>query len=371
MNLSIAPGTRASYETGVKRWKAYCRFRHWDPQGEITTAHAEEWLAAMADEGKVNVASMKAYRSALSAYHIERTPAAAATVLGKPVNPLGHPRIERLLAGIERDQAERRQTQRARVKEKTEGVTMDMILKLIERFKNGTDNELMNTAAASLGVATALRPSEILGSAKHRDRTLRVSQLQFFADPEGLHTMAPVPIPGSGVAAERQQANSSPEPDHCVLTLLISKTNQRRTAKPRYIGIPAVVGSLWRWACRRSHHDNATPIPPSNELFKRAGYKPLRTKSLLSFLTQHLPELGFPEMENLTGKTFRIGGASTLAALGAPAEDIRALGGWAPSSDMWKQYASAASQRQRALFTQRNLARQTETLTAQRSDKQH
>jgi hypothetical protein len=364
MNLSIEPSTRASYETGVRRWKAYCRFRHWDPQGEITTAHAEEWLAAMADEGKVNVATMKAYRSALSAYHIERTPAAAATVLGKPVNPLGHPRIERLLAGIERDQAERRQAQRSQLKAKTEGITMNMILKLVERFKDGNDNELMNTAAASLGVAAALRPSEILGSAKHRDRSLRVNQLQFFADAAGQETIR---VPA---ADEQPQVNSGPEPDHCVLTLLVGKTNQRRTAKPRYIGIPAVVRHLWRWACRRSCQDGTTAASNSDELFKRAGYKPLRTKSLLSFLAKHLSELGFPNMRNLTGKTFRIGGASTLAALGAPAEDIRALGGWAPSSDTWKQYASAASQRQRALLTQRNLAKQTEILMVQRSSDQ-
>ena len=60
-------------------------------------------------------------------------------------------------------------------------------------------------------------------------------------------------------------------------------------------------------------------------------------------------------MSLLTGKAFRIGGASTLASLGAPIEDIRSMGGWAPTADTWKQYASHVSQKQRAILTQRNM----------------
>ena len=88
------------------------------------------------------------------------------------------------------------------------------------------------------------------------------------------------------------------------------------------------------------------------------GRRPLRTPSLLSFLEKELTLLGYHFSSKLTGKTFRIGGTSSLAALGAPAEDIRTLGGWAASSDVWQTYASPASHRARALLTQRNLVNQ-------------
>jgi hypothetical protein len=225
-----------------------------------------------------------------------------------------------------------------------------MILGLIRSVGKETsdDYSLMCVAAASLAVATALRPSELLGSAKLRDRTLRRNQLQFFVDPAG---------------SQRLQPPSSLTPHHCALILNISKTNQRGTPKPRYIGIPDVVRLLWTWYNKQlslfpQQGSSSHPSPCDLELFMLPGRRPLRTRPLLSFVQDQLALIGYRFGSKLTGKTFRIGGASSLAALGAPAEDIRTLGGWAPSSETWRTYASPASHRARALLTQQNLQRQ-------------
>jgi hypothetical protein len=355
MKHSIADGTRNSYDTGLKRWKSYCEYRYWNHKNEITTAHAEEWLAAMADEGKVNVNSMKVYRSALSSYYVENTPAVGNQTI---MNPLDHPRIERILNGIARDQAGRRQLQFAS-RPKTKGITMDMIIKLIDTFKDGNDKQLMCTAAASLAFASALRPSELLGSAKLPDRSLRINQMQFFSDTAGDHLIVPQNLEYSTLV--------SLVPDHCVITLHVGKTNQLRTAKPRYIAIAPIVRILWCWFTKRIQYSNAVyhmndinqNETNSDELFKRVGYKPLRMSSLLSFLKQELPLLGFSDMNKLTGKTFRIGGTSALTTLGVPEEDIRTMGGWSKNSTVWRQYASTASLRHRAILTQRNIYKQS------------
>lgn len=350
---SLAPTTRSSYETGVRRWQAHCKYNGRDPEEIITVAHVEEWFADMADEGKVSVGTLRVYRSALSAHHVQRT---SPSTLSTP-NPLDHPRIDRLLRGIDRVQMEKRMEQSSNatataLTQKTPGVTVNMILALITRFNKGSDTELMNTAAAALAVAAALRPSELLGSRKTPNRALQTNQLQFYSDPDGLHEMTP---------AVRGENETELSPDHCVLTLRVGKTNQRRRPQVRFIGMSAVVDILWKWRIQRltQHIDEGSES--NAELFRRRGFQPLRTGTLLRFLETHLPRLDFPHMNHLTGKAFRIGGASSLAAVGAPAVDISAMGGWAPSANTWKRYASEAAHRDRALLTQRNLQQRSIT----------
>jgi hypothetical protein len=61
-----------------------------------------------------------------------------------------------------------------------------------------------------------------------------------------------------------------------------------------------------------------------------------------------IPSLGLGLLE-LTGKSWRMGGASSLALQGLEPADIAALG-WAPDSHMWERYARDPQvQRQRAI----------------------
>lgn len=56
-------------------------------------------------------------------------------------NPLAHPRIEQILYGIARDQTVTRQGQWVS-RPKTKGLPMDMVLKLIDAFKDGDDKQV-------------------------------------------------------------------------------------------------------------------------------------------------------------------------------------------------------------------------------------
>jgi hypothetical protein len=338
LRQAVAPSTRDSYETGVNRWRAFCEFRHWNPEGQITTQRLEEWLAAMGDEGRISVATIRVYKTGLAAYYRERCPAAASV----GPTPFVHPRLEDILSGIEREQAtKRRLLDRQPGPTKTEGVTFDMVLALINSLPDHEGSGAlypMNVAASAMAVGTALRPSELLGSRKLPDRVIRRGQLSFFASASDRAPLA------SGAASQ---------PHHCVLSLHINKTNQTCLPKPRAIGVPPFVATLWTWYNRQARlfQEQGVPLSGSTELFKL----PLRTQSLLSFLQRHLSSLGYTFSAKLTGKAFRIGGTSTLAAAGAPSQDIRALGGWSQSSQVWRTYASVDSHKQRALLTQQQM----------------
>ena len=218
-----------------------------------------------------------------------------------------------------------------------------MILQMYVRASSWCDRELMCFAAAAVACAGGLRPSELLGgTAAHlRERALRVNQLVFYADRDGTVVLPTATCVGATFA--------SIMPDHCVVTLHVSKTNQMHHRQPIEIAAPTVVRALWWWRHARGAADDACC------LFQLTGFAPLRTASLISHVQSELRSLGHTGL-TLTGKCFRIGLASTLGAVGASPADISVAGHWSTRGNTWAQYADPASHRRRA----RELNRQME-----------
>ena len=174
------------------------------------------------------------------------------------------------MTGIERVAAERDAAARASTP-KSHGVTINMILQMYASMMHASDERVMLFAAAALAMAGGLRPSELLGgSSQHaRERALTVDQLVFYSDRDGTVEMV--------VTAAGSDAYANVMPDHCVLTLLVSKTNQLRVQQPIEIAAPTVVTALWRWRQIRG-----VDYARGRKLFHLAGHSPLRTPTLIA-----------------------------------------------------------------------------------------
>jgi hypothetical protein len=324
LGAAISSSTRRTYDSAIANWQEYCSSRGWCPADPVTSLHAEEWLAALADRGRHKASTIRTYKAALSTWHEENSTAA---------NPLQSSRITRLITGIEAANAEREATAR-RAKPKSAGVTMEMVRLLAARYERGTAHEMMMVAAAALATAAALRPSELLGSRTAR-RALVVNQLRFFDSNSR---------PLSHLTARAVL------PDHCTVTLRVSKTNQRQNDEPVHISTPAAVRAIWSWRLRR--HADADNERLGEELFRLPDRRPLRMPALLGFTTYALRQLGQGDL-HLTGKCFRIGGASTLTALGANEADLRGLGRW--HTNMWTTYADPEAKKLRDIKVRRRM----------------
>lgn len=329
---AIAPSTRRTYQHAIEQYHTYCHDRGWNSNDPITIPKASEWLAAVADQGQVRLGTMRTYRAALST-HFEETST-------NPTNPLSSPHIARLMNGIERDKAPREAEVR-REKPKTEGVTMEMLKSILlhKPIINQDHCFTMCFGAAVLASVAGLRPNELLGNTSiESDRALKTTQIKFFLD---LHDELPM---SEAVIRNMKDTHSSITPDHFTITLTISKTNQLGNLESIHVGDEVAVAAVWRWKLLR--------IPPSQdqehgpEFFKLIGYRPLRMATLLKFVETNLVSAGHKRME-LTGKCFRIGRASELAAAGASEEQLTNSGGWAHNSRTWRIYADGQSKKVR------------------------
>lgn len=329
MQQSLSDSTRQSYESAVKRYRDYCSFRHWDPDALPSLFEAEEFIAAMADMNEISSNSIHVYKAGLSwHYSLHST---------DTNNPFDHIRIKKIIKGVEKVKAKSEQEKRI-ARPRTETITMDTIRTLRDRLIDSLDDKtLLMLAAASLCAASACRPGEILGSDAHRDRAVTRQQLNFYPSATANE---PLIIPAAF-------DSSHPMPHHCTLTLNISKTNQMRKREEIHISSPVAVELNWRWSIHRQ-----TVQHTGQELFRRTGYVPLRMKQLLSFLTHSLRTPHHTPF--LTGKCFRIGGASQLAGAGASEEELSQLGRWR-SRGMWRTYADYDAIKQRAIRTNRNM----------------
>jgi hypothetical protein len=329
LQQSLSESTRQSYASALKRYQDYCLFRGWNPDRLPSLFEAEEFLAAMADMNEISSNSIHVYKAGL-AWHYSMKSA-------DTNNPFDHVRIKRLLKGVEKMKAKSEQEKRL-ARPRTESITMDTIRTLRDRLSDSHDDKTsLMLAAASLCAASACRPGEILGSDAHRDRTITMQQVRFY---ETATATTPINIPNE---VDEQKTT----PHHLTLTLNISKTNQLRKREEIHISSPVAVALNWRWLIHRQS------VPHTGqELFRRDGYVPLRMKQLLSYLTHSLRTPHHTPF--LTGKCFRIGGASTLAGAGASEEEISQLGRWR-SRGMWRTYADYNAIKQRAIRTNRNM----------------
>lgn len=329
LRMGIAPATRRTYTPAVEHYRQYCESRDWDPEGPITSFTAEEWLAALADGGRLMFSTICTYKAALSTHHEERSTAP---------NPFSSGRISRLLTGIEADKAPREATAR-RAKPKSDGFTLGMLKPIIAHYHTPSAKEVLFLGAAALLLAGGARPGEVLPAANRPQ--LLAEQLLFFAK---AGDRSPITNPAD--------LPSGSYPDHCILSLRGSKTNRQQRVEDQPIAQPDAVRALWRWRLRR--HADSRNAELGAELFKLPGQGPLRIANLLAFLSLSLRATGQGD-PHLTGKCFRIGATSQLAAAGAGVGDLRALGRWSQTSQVWQTYADPRSRQVRAREVNRRM----------------
>lgn len=325
LRQAIAPSTRETYAAGIAAFRRWRRERG-RPEDELpTTDETGCWLAEMADRGGLSAGTLRTYASAISTwFHESRHPDNHAP------NPASDPNVRRLLKGIQREEARRAQ---ALPLESVENKPADLQLPTLLRFPFDDDEprDCMLKAAACLAVGGGLRPGELLGNSAQTERALRREQFSFFSDAAGVLPMQP-PAPGGVVA--------SPLPCVLQLTLRMTKTSQ---AKPvvKMIAAPSVIAAVWRWFCITAGR------PPRSRFFK-LGDQPLSTYALVKDMERRHAKAGLGAV-TYTGKSWRRGGAATLASLGYDEADIAALG-WAVGSKMWERYADdPQARRQRAI----------------------
>ena len=325
LHAAIAPTTRATYDTAVRSFRSWRVAHRLLPEEPITAQHTLRWLAYLADGGTVSAATISVYKAGLRNASIEELHPD-----GDGVTPVDHPLVKRLLTGIANVKADIARAPTAHA--------APLTFPLVQRLRASYGDELsdvMRYAALALSVAATLRPSELLGSkaAGLTDRALRRGQITFHADMVPLPSaVAIVPRLGEGVRAPRS----------CSLSLKQTKT--KRAGETKAIATADAVAALWRWMCLSS----GVPAAPDDLLFSLKG-KPLSTCALTRDVTRRLKAIGIVGLD-ISGKSMRRGGASTLAAQGVPAEQIAAQG-WAPGSHMWSLYANDPEvQRMRRYF---------------------
>jgi hypothetical protein len=348
---ALAPSTRAAYDVAARRYTAYWAARNNNPNQKMDYYHVSEWLSSLALDADLKSATIRQYSSALSTAWVERLlPIAPHPSEPLSPNPLEDPRMRRVLDGITRTASAAEGALRAAAR-RTDGLTSGMIQTLTDLVDDHLEHRFtMILAAAALGWAAALRPSELLGSRQYPDRTLRRDQLVFYQDQLSFSVMTPrYTIDSSGTRVPNTSTLAF-LPDHAVLRLDVSKTDQKRKGRVAYIAQPLALGALWRWATTSLLLDYSDTSP---RLFQLPDERPLTIPELLADLSTHLAAT-HPDL-HLTGKTFRSGAASTLVAQGVPDSDIASVG-WTPTSKMFNRYASGASLAVRAIETNRRMA---------------
>jgi hypothetical protein len=328
LRQAIAPSTREAYAVGVAAFRQWRTTRGTLPDGLPTANEIGCWLADAADRGRQTASTLRTYLAGIGAWHREnRHPDS------REPNPAADDGVRGILKGIQREEARRQQ---ARPLAAAGGQPSDLPLPTLTRFRfNDTERDRLFQAAAFLAVGGGLRPGELLGSATEPDRALRREQIAFYSDAAGL---ARQPLPNAG-----DQADALPQV--LQLTLRKTKTSQLRPVQ-KMIAAPSVIAAVWRWMCATAERG------PRELLFQLPGKPPMSTQALVKDMERRHVRAGLGPV-TYTGKSWRQGGAGTLAALGYDEGDIAALG-WAPDSKMWERYAhNPQVRRQRAIMRAR------------------
>lgn len=285
---------------------------------------AEEWIAALADSGRITAATIRTYKAGMSTHHTETSTLP---------NPFQTARMLRLITGVENAKAPR-EAARRRLKPKSEGFTKQHLSMVSERVMQGTQKEIMMAAAAAFMYGAALRPNEALGN--RTKEPIRSDQLHFFAE-RGSKT--PMAIPSSSSTA------ASSIPHHIIVSLHGSKTNQLHREENLVILEPLAVQMVWRWYRVRQERAIATARPCQFLFSLPATDHRLSGRTLLDFLRIVAGESALHP--HWTPKCFRIGATSDFHASGADPAGLRYLGRW--RTNIWQTYADSRSHVERAI----------------------
>lgn len=312
----------------MRSYKEYCRNRGWKEDEVITDRRLADWLAALADGGQHSFNTLNVYKAAMRNRFIIEMGAGHAGP-----NPADSEYLKLVLQGVGRDKAAHEQAKRASAV-KSDPATPAIIKSLADRHPGLQPGLSMLYAAMCLGSCAGLRPNELLGAPQHRERAIQRTQITFL-DAAGL-PCSPGQLPGASNTAAVT----------CSLFLPVSKTDQGRRGTNRVIAAPFAVKALARWCAHWDKQPGADGL-----LFRNEG-KQLRTQQLLAHLTAECTAIGMSNFR-FTGKCFRRGLASSMAASGEQPETIKKAGGW--RSGAWTKYVTAEAARQAAAAASRRL----------------
>lgn len=341
---AISVATRRTYASAVKQFNTFSQAISPQRITPINVNTVLRWFTALADSRTVAASTIASYRSALSTEYIER--AQRFSYDSQTLNPLNDDRVTRLIEGVKNVLADRDQLQRTR-RVVTTSLTVELLASVITAAPHNIEG-LRMSAAASLGVAAGSRPSELLGSYDYAERAPTLKQITFYSDPAGKHevqninTYTPFPI---GVAAPTTVPII---PDHFTFELLASKTMKRGETSVSPIGQPLAVAAMWAWLGARGYDTNV-----SDALWYHPCLGKCTTPKLIEQIKAALASINI--VVPLTGRCFRRGAASTLAAQGAPVFDISVAGRWSPAGNVHARYVDPASARARTLLVNRSM----------------
>lgn len=153
LRAALAPSTQKAYASAVSLYTAFCTKRGY-PVYPLRADHAAEWLTAMAGAGGRTAATISQYKSAL---HTLFASTQFFTDLGS--NPLGHPKLKRLLTGISNAKAA---PERAAYTTSSQcsPLTFDLVRQLRAVHSDGDPREVMLYAAIAWATAACMQPSE-------------------------------------------------------------------------------------------------------------------------------------------------------------------------------------------------------------------
>ena len=218
LRASLAPSTQSAYATALSLYERFCG-EHDFLVYPLRADYVAEWLTAMAETGGRTANTIAQYKSALHTHF-----ASLQSFADHGPNPLSHPKLQRLLAGISNAKAAPEQAARL-ASPACQPLTFDIVLALRAVHGDG-QREMMMYAAIATATAAALRPSELLGSSDYPDRALRADQVTFYDA-----TNQRVLPSHSGIA-------------YCTLRLEVSKTNQGRRRMSALLA-PRRPSKLW------------------------------------------------------------------------------------------------------------------------------
>ena len=193
---------------------------------------------------------------------------------------------------------------------------------------SSSQRDLLFITAAAVAAVAGLRSAELLGSRTYPDRALTLSQFEFFIDDQSLNPRG-IHVP----------SNSASIPTHCILHLLVSKTNQTRKDQFTPIAESTALALIWRLYNIRG------VVPNAVLMFQQGSERPMRMTQLIAFLQYRIGT-----ERHLTSRCFRIGAASSLIGKGVSIADVAENCHWTPTSSMpMGTYADVAALRRRAI----------------------
>lgn len=210
-------------------------------------------------------------------------------------------------------------------------ITYDDLFVLQDRFDLSIDHDLMLFAALCTNVCALLRRSELLGSSDYQERVITYSRIHWFSDSNADHPMVWAP--------------AVPSPPKCFsIDLGISKTDQLgNKGLTAWVGADLAVTALWRWWCKLPH-----PCAADQLVFISSSGAALKHQQLERQVQQRVDRA--PSMNiRVTGKSWRQGGASSLAAHAESQASVNAAGHWTSNSNASNVYVQHSAKKRLAL----------------------